>query len=364
MPNTPKSAPKDIDTFVRYPEDDNLSLGSMGSRMSSSSHLSAFSTLDLNEKDDSIIQASTPVAEPLEQYAQLNEDTQLDIEIPAKESESTDIFIGTIFDQNLVFYTTRLVCSKFLLSGRRHQLISDSVVRVSIKNVALLVVAQCVRLCPDVLLNQMTCNNILPKNHTFLDNVSQHSDDSNELDAMTVDGTNDTSTEPQLNKTDDIQLNIIDDYFGTSADVPKLDYMSPLSKSVDTALSTPAAKLDHHLAVRAEALNKNLIDIWSKSEIIEIKHFPEPPESSGVVKCVDDDQLMQDVLLYYNNTDPILRGNVQIIVGNCISAILLKYKSFEQFECAYGNDVQFLESSKLLQILMKVRIFNFFSIEV
>lgn len=55
---------------------------------------------------------------------------------------SKDIFIGTIFDQSIVDYVVRLVCLKYLLEGYPRQLKCDQKVRISIKNVALCVVAK------------------------------------------------------------------------------------------------------------------------------------------------------------------------------------------------------------------------------
>lgn len=53
-----------------------------------------------------------------------------------------DVFIGTIFDQSIVDYIVRLVCIKYLLDGFPMQIKCDEKIRVSIKNVAISVVAR------------------------------------------------------------------------------------------------------------------------------------------------------------------------------------------------------------------------------
>lgn len=59
--------------------------------------------------------------------------------------------IGEVYKQPLIVYTARLVSVRFLLTGRSKGLFSDSTVRVSVKSAALGVLAQCVRLVPDIL---------------------------------------------------------------------------------------------------------------------------------------------------------------------------------------------------------------------
>ncbi|XP_061397578.1 uncharacterized protein LOC133333280 [Musca vetustissima] len=59
--------------------------------------------------------------------------------------------IGTAHEQPLVTYTARLIAARFLLAGNPKGLYDDSTVRVSIKNICLNVISQCVRLRPEIL---------------------------------------------------------------------------------------------------------------------------------------------------------------------------------------------------------------------
>lgn len=368
MPNTPKSTPKDVDNFVRYPEDDNLSLVSMGSHMSSISQLSGFSTLDIIDKDELITdtQKETIDKNTIDSITHPEPETIVNVINPIEISmehdntiESTDlkeIFIGTVYDQNLIYYTSRLVTSKFLLAGKKHQLIPDNIVRVSIKNVSLLVVANCVQLCPEVLYLYMTNTNRSPiESNIFQDDEASQSDEQSDVldEAGAVIKDDD----------DELLLNMKDDHFGKNPN-SYYDFMSPLSKSIDTVLESELKKsklvTKTERANKTDKLNKQLSDIWSKSEIIEIKRYDTPapmvPESSSPRLAVENDQQMQDVLFYYNHSDPILRGNVQNIVGMVFNAIFKNFERFEEFHRIYyrSDFTNFLQPQLLLAMLMKV----------
>lgn len=361
VPNTPKSSQKDIESFVRYPEDDSVSFGSMGSHLSSSSHLSAFSTLDITDKDESTLQVSDVTVTAVDVIPdELEVGAHHDSGVEKLSTDSVkDIFIGSIYEQSLVFYTTRLVCSKFLLTGQPSSLICDLNVRVSIKNLALLVVANCVRFSPEVLLYTMACNSIeLP---SFFD-ITDFDVASDESGGEADDHSEDTTTadnEVSTSYADDGQLNIIDDHFGTSSG-SYVDFLAPLSKSMDTVLTSKAKSISKiELRKKTDAVNKQLSDILSKSEIIESRSVIESRSSAVSVftgsGAIQDGQLMQDVLLYYDNADPILRGDVQVIVGYFISAVLRNYSEFDDFFRKHSAESNtFLTKQKLMMVLIKV----------
>lgn len=357
VPNTPKSSQKDIESFVRYPEDDSLSFGSMGSHLSSSSHLSAFSTLDITDKDESTLQVSDVTVTVVDEIAdELEVGTQHNSVVEKSSIDAVkEMFIGSVYEQSLVFYTTRLVSSKFLLTGQPSCLICDLNVRVSIKNLALLVVANCVRLSPDVLLYTIACNSLEPPSFfdiTDFDVASDEADDHSE-DTTTADN------EVPASDADDVQLNIIDDHFGTSSG-SYVDFLAPLSKSMDTVLTSKAKSISKiELRKKTDAMNKQLSDILSKSEIIESRSVFEDRSSAVSVftgsGANQDVQLMQEVLLYYDNADPILRGDVQVIVGNFISAVLRNYSDFDDFFRKHtAENNTFLTKQKLIMVLIKV----------
>lgn len=362
VPNTPKSSQKDIESFVRYPEDDNLSFGSMGSHLSSSSHLSAFSTLDITDKDESTLQASdvtVTVVDEITDELEVAKQHDCVVEKPLIDAVK-ELFIGSMYEQSLVFYTTRLVSSKFLLNGQPLSLICDLTVRVSIKNLALLVVANCVRLSPDVLLHTIACNSLpsffdTPGFDIANDESGDDADDPSE-DTTTADN------EAPASYADDVQLNIIDDHFGSSSG-SYVDFLAPLSKSMDTVLTSQAKSISKmKLRKKTDTENKQLSDILSKSEIIESRSVVEGRSSAFSVftGCAanQDGQLMQDVLLYYDNADPILRGDVQVIVGYFISSVLRNYSEFDEFfRINSAEKNTFLTKQKLIMILIKVSTF-------
>lgn len=82
-----------------------------------------------------------------------------------------------MYEQTFIFYTARLIAARFLLTGRRKGLYDDTAVRVSIKNICLNVIAQCVRLCPEILeisLKFMPSEKLQPKSLEETSLVSEH----------------------------------------------------------------------------------------------------------------------------------------------------------------------------------------------
>ena len=71
-------------------------------------------------------------------------------------------------------------------------------------------------------------------------------------------------------------------------------------------------------------------------------------------------QFIYDILLFHNHSDPILRGNIQVIIGNFIYGMLLmsstdyidQFSGLDLFE--QQNQQHPLNMNRLLAILIKV----------
>jgi len=117
-------------------------------------------SLDLsltNLKDDSIEVFDSQALPETGEIA--IEDDTLDLTVDTTETacmDSKELYIGSLYDQCVIDYIVRLISSKFLLDGSPQALISDQIVRVSIKNLALSVISICVELKKDVLLMKLS----------------------------------------------------------------------------------------------------------------------------------------------------------------------------------------------------------------
>lgn len=353
LPNTPKISKKEDFSFVRYTDDDNLSLASMDSiSISTQASISSNQIASVQEKTLEI-KADENLPPTSSATASVNE--QINNIAPTTTTEN-EIYIGTIYNQHLIAYTARLVASKFLLSGNKHELISDDLVRVSIKSLALLVIGNCVRYCPEILRFKLT--NDQPANFdASVINVIDEKD----FDTETIIDNSEIKLEFPINSDDRNKLlDIKDDHFGESAFNYK-DFLSPLSKSVDTFMLTQSHALDCDNTTTK--LNINLTNYLSKSEIIETKSF----DINSICDTVHCDrnisnQCIQDILLYYNNDDPVLRGNVQTIIGNVLVSVMGNYKSYSEFCELYQpmeDERNFLQLNLMLAIIVKVSVIDF-----
>lgn len=116
-------------------------------------------SLDITLLKDETIDCTDSQALPETAEMAMEDSINLDetLEVGDTSTESLkEIYIGTIYDQSIVEYIVRLIASKYLLDGTPKALISDQTVRVSIKNLALSVIALCVELKWDVLLMKMS----------------------------------------------------------------------------------------------------------------------------------------------------------------------------------------------------------------
>lgn len=236
--------------------------------------------------------------------------------------KSKEMTIGSIYDQFLIEYVVRLVCYKFLLSGQEQKLKLDNIVRVSIKNLSLIVLSDCVRICPQVLLMKLT----VPHKETVTECCEKIFDDISDL-----------CIAEKSKCRDDELLDIKPDHFGTSTSSLE-EFLSPLNESGISVLKTPS----------------DIIKDSSKTVVISDSFVSENQD----VEVEKSDQSIEDVLLYFNHNDPSLRGNVQSIVGNFIVAVMEDYRNINEFHEIFGcsADNKFINLDLLLKVLMKVRL--------
>lgn len=332
MNNTPKKTlTEDNTSFKDFVEDDAISTASIESNVSIHSHHSSPIVIP-NETDETVTVIEETDVESTPQPAL--EQSTVDIGVLPGESikldDSTDsikssreMSIGSVYDQFLIEYVVRLICYKFLLTNQKLKL--DNIVRVSIKNLSLIVLSHCVRIYPQILLMKLTV--------TRRENVSDEScekmfDDLSEL----------CLAEKSEHREDELLLDIIPDHFGTST--CSLDeFLSPLSdrgaNQSKSAIASTKAVIKTADVVGSLVVNEN--------------------HDMEVDSC---DQNIEDILLYFNHHDPSLRGNVQSIIGNFIVAVLEDYRSVDEFCKTFscGVDTKFINFDLLFKVLMQVRL--------
>lgn len=343
---------------------------------------SALGTFDvLNKTDDSI-----PEIEILneQEIATIRlEADEIDHEKPDEAEQTIDnspnttieaigrqIPIGSIGNQPLIYYTIRLVASKFLLLGVSYELIDDCDVRVSIKNSSLAVIGHCVALCPRTLLLSLQYNG--PDDTTFDRNFdTEESECSNSEKGS-------PSKESKSNDEPCVELNIKDDHFGENSKVSTtyFDFFFPLSKSADNVLLSRLTS-GNSGGENVNRLVSDLSDMLSKSEILDskssYKHADVSMESNlgtndkslsnqALIQSMTDSspQFVEDILLFWNHSDPVLRANIQLVVGNFLFNVLNECESIAQFieQLEIASTYRFLNFSVLFHILMKVMIQN------
>lgn len=271
------------------------------------------------------------------------------------------IKIGSILEQSLVYYTSRLLAARFLLCGRAGGLQPDSVSRVSIKSLSLTVIAHCVRLLPRVLqlpleiseqelqllLMEATCDSS--------DNSTQASSPQSSDNSQLSEGLAQSMTGSLLQSTEGdnqlLLLDIKDDHFGPSTCPVYLQQSPTLSRSADDALLQRQLETRRHSNTQKSQSAESKL---SQSEILGSSYRitiaaedapplalpPRPPKRTkslrnrpqpggnvaNVANVVPTPitaagcQALSDVLLFHAHCDPILRGGVQQIVGSFVLA--------------------------------------------
>ncbi|CAG9807296.1 unnamed protein product [Chironomus riparius] len=301
------------------------------SKMSESADEKSLDLSLTNLKDDSIeVFDSQTLPETGEMAI---EDDTLELTVDTTETacmDAKELFIGSLYDQCVVDYIVRLISSKFLLDGLPKALISDQIIRVSIKNLALSVISVCVELKKDVLLlklskdftdESMMVESLL----SFLidedirledeDNKKTKSNPHLEVAQAT------SSEQPQS------FLEIKDDHFGECTTATFLDYFSPLNNNLDDQglISLKNRMYEEKTKDRDEStkkINRELCQLLSRSEGSDSKKLTPMMETTLKLPEDKDCQYIVDILLYAAHGDPVLRANVYTIIGNFIKSVL------------------------------------------
>lgn len=297
--------------------------------------------------------------------------------------------IGSILEQPLIYYTARLVAARFLLSGQSGAsgLQSDSVSRVSIKSLSLSVIAQCVRLTPQVLQLHLE---ISEGELALLEEIESQpgSGDTTQMSSPQSSDNSQVSGEVKKSETSLIQseieenmllLDIKDDHFGTSTCPVYLQQSTPvLSRSADATVlqrqlgggnsSTPKiiqTKSNQEKLSKSEIIGSTFRPTVAAEDVPPSSLPPRPPKRTkstrsrtatiGVTSPAgkpqsSGSQRLSDILLFHDHCDPILRGGVQQVVGNYLQST------------AAGLYLELLPSlglQHLLAILLKVSVLYF-----
>ncbi|XP_053680458.1 huntingtin [Anopheles nili] len=388
-------------------EEDRLSMDSMASSHMSSNTETIRAELDVTlERDldtDSVtVVPVVPIATPTP-----SKDT---LEVPLGSSTIADdtlettkeLYIGTIHDQNLLEFTARLVCSRFLLGGSRHVLIPDSIVRVSVKSLSMQVVAACVRLKPELLCLPLERDSF--REEYSVVEILNLEDAINELsnDNLATGEESDNAngvTPIQEEESGAKLLEMKEDHFGECTSATYFEYFSPMSLSLDQGLKSKLKSIEENFSIdNNEKLSRDLDAILSQSEpgpgasltgpsasvrrrellvvpkvITATKSEHQTGASRSAVDSAGDtdltamavsdrkeledeqQQLLADVLLFYDNADPTLRGTVQLIVGNFLRAAIDAggtYREFLRTKIPNVANQAFLSEDKLLQVVI------------
>jgi huntingtin len=127
--------------------------------VSQSSSMDTLSEVNVSPKSNKLRRGSSPDAASIQSIndaLEMGGSESLPSVIPVVNNYLRDGDIGSLLgDDPPLLYCTRVLCSKFLLSGHRHGVISDGEVRVSVKALSLGCVGFIVMLQPTVLLENL-----------------------------------------------------------------------------------------------------------------------------------------------------------------------------------------------------------------
>lgn len=390
MPHTPTSS-KSLDYALEQSqsdlaENDNISVLSMSSFVSSNSQKS-FGKFDANSKADESLpeieiltdqEIATIKLESGEEQTRTDavpssaEVSVINLMFDSNPLANREIFIGSIADQSLISYTVRLVASKFLLNGIPRKTHDDTSVRISIKNSSLTVIGHCVALYPMILLLP------LQKHEHFseIGDIMRPQVHSSDSDDSISDGAISKKQQPDETKASEVgeQLNIKDDHFGENsnkATCTYFDFFSPLSKSADNVLLSQLTDSRSEKSKNSRKLCGNLSDLLSQSDIVDSKSAFEYSsrlddanrlllESSGNIydsqtsDLTGTPQFIEDVFLFWNHSDPVLRTNIQLVAGNFLAKVFSEHEHITKFTdtCDTGTTYRFINSNVLFNILL------------
>lgn len=303
---------------------------------------------------------------------------------PVPEDDDTtpsrDLFIGTIHDQNILDYTVRLIASRFLLSGNScGSLIPDSTVRVSVKAMSLLIVGQCVQLRPEVML--LPLEKDIPREEFDVVEILNLEDAIAEISneaILEVDEGAAAAGSAEVSEVDGL-LEMKEDHFGECTSSTYFEYFSPMSISLDQGLTSLKSKLklvEENFSTMAmdsqDKLSKELDAILSQSdcsgevarrnrkELLVVPRVITVDSGDRAGKRLvgeSEQQMLADVLLYYDHSDQTLRGHVLQIVGYFVGVVLEKHGSLEKFLEGVEKNAEldkFIKLDALLHVVAKV----------
>ncbi|XP_065372443.1 uncharacterized protein htt isoform X2 [Calliphora vicina] len=290
------------------------------------------------------------------------------------DQSQLNVDIGSLYEQSLIYYTARLITARFLLTDSSSGLYDDTTIRVSIKSVCLNVIAQCVRVCPEILAITVKFMEFEKPKDKVAENLTTDISESNsplqiasdsssnigqDYEHLEVVSTFNTevprkSSFSQLdvfrmdNDNEAPLLEIIDDYFGKST--TDFNFIQPTTKMTQSADPVLFTKTEERL--KKSPLLKTKKDLTS-SEIIssdtKLRDFveitkaeedmppldmapPKPPKRTKTIRKSKREadqtlynlnrnnsnakQFLYEILFYYNHEDPILRAGVQTIIGH------------------------------------------------
>lgn len=301
-----------------------------------------------------------PDSQTLPETAELAlEDPKLDETLEMAESTSSielarELYIGTIFDQSIVEYIVRLVASKFLLDGNPKCLVSDQIIRVSIKNLALSVIGGCVNLRSDILMIKLQ-KDFTDESMMVESLLSYLVDEDLRLEEEEKKKSLPQQDEAAANTSESF-LEIKDDHFGECTTATFLDYFSPLSQSLDDQglISLKNRIYEEKSKDREESakkINRDLCQLLTRSEMVESKL----PLMETTLKMPDDKdcQFVADVLIYSTHSDPVLRGNVYMIIGSFVAGVLRRNLDYQKFIARNAIAKDVLQLEKLVHMLMR-----------
>ncbi|XP_001955065.3 uncharacterized protein LOC6501358 isoform X1 [Drosophila ananassae] len=372
------------------PPADKSDAASTASLTLSLSSLASSSNMEPPERQPSIVETPTPVEDSCSMTASYTASTALMMDAPEAVSPKPEtpqirstphanpflvensplrqtvvgrtlisVKIGSIMEQPLIYYTARLVAARFLLSGQSGAsgLQPDSVSRVSIKSLSLSVIAQCIRLTPQVLQLHLE---ISEEELALLEEVGSQpgSGDSTQMSSPQSSDNSQVSGEVKKSETSLIQteieesmllLDIKDDHFGPSTCPVYLQQSTPvLSRSADATVlqrqlgggnsSTPKniqTKSNEENLSKSEIIGSTFRPTVAAEDMAPSSLPPRPPKrtkstrsrtatvevTSPIGKSQSSaSQRLSDILLFHDHCDPILRGGVQQVVGNFLQA--------------------------------------------
>lgn len=226
---------------------------------------------------------------------------------------------------------------------------------MSIKNLALSVIAGCVELKWNVLLMKLSKD--FTSESMMVENLLSYLiDEDLRLEEEDKKRKNIAEEEGEGSKMNENFLEIKDDHFGECTTAAFLDYFSPLSKTIDDhgLISLKNRIYEEKMAKDRDAnvkkINQDLCKLLSstKSDISE-----KLPLMETNLKMPDDkdSQFIADVLIFSSHGDPVLRANIYTIIGNFLRNILERNLDYEKIIAKQEFVRDLLEFNHLIKLL-------------